>query len=840
MDEYSIPDLDVKSRLLRNNMAVYVVPRANSPILSVNCFVRTGSIHEGKLTGSGVSHFLEHMLFKGSAKFPGRRIAEIINGLGGYVNACTGFDRTRYYCELPAEHFKLGCEIIADMVSAPLLREEDFAAEKPVILRECAMCNDSPAWRGYLGLVNLVFPRHPAGIPIIGYENRLKNLSCAELVSYYRRRYAPERMFFVVGGNVEPEAVFQALEEYIGRWNNGELLELPLPDIQPNLTGRNMESIFDDEVARLYCGVKICDCSDADYFALALLSGIMGQNRSSILTKKLKREQKLALDISCQLSNLPNLEMLEICAVCEPDKVLELEAALRRSCREIIDNPPSEAMLTKEKQRLIFNYTHDLAGVDNMVSNAAGGVIFNGNPNFTAEFLRRVVEVDAEAVWRAAAKYLQPAMLAISRVVPQAVENKSSCSVGGQMKVEQLHGGRCAKFYISDSELPFVDIAMIIPGGLYFEDGNWGATQILRHLWCAGYADFDEEMVADYLDEHCLEFNSSCSSSHLLLTLNAPREKITEAGNFLQGILGKLRFDEAIFEREKQNLIVQSTSRLMDPLQAAISGVKQIFYPANSPYSHDSGGDPSELAQLTLDQVKSLYKRIFDPSRCVIGISGDIARPEADRLLNEILSAVNWSAPLPSENRGIKFNFAAQLEKQLPREQAAVVLGLPGFEFNSPDRSVFEVLKYGVSGFNSRLFKLVREENSLAYSTGIAFTGGLLPGMSIFYALVAPENVDAALDLLKIELQRLRTEGITETELQQGVAGAILECRQTMEYGSTLLSDVLLSGYYDCPGSDATARLARYRQMDVATVNRVLQSYFGGVEPAVVKINRKA
>ena len=75
MDEYSIPDLDVKSRLLRNNMAVYVVPRANSPILSVNCFVRTGSIHEGKLTGSGVSHFLEHMLFKGSAKFPGRRIS---------------------------------------------------------------------------------------------------------------------------------------------------------------------------------------------------------------------------------------------------------------------------------------------------------------------------------------------------------------------------------------------------------------------------------------------------------------------------------------------------------------------------------------------------------------------------------------------------------------------------------------------------------------------------------------------------------------------------------------------------------------------------------------------
>ncbi|MEG1979355.1 MAG: insulinase family protein, partial [Victivallaceae bacterium] len=160
MEEYSIPDLSVKSKLLSNNMAVYVVPRANSPVVSVNCFVRTGSIHEGELTGSGVSHFLEHMLFKGSAKFPDRKVAELINGLGGYVNACTGFDRTRYYCELPAEHFKLGCEIIADMVSAPLLKKADFEAEKPVILRECAMCNDSPAWRGYLGLVNLVFPRH--------------------------------------------------------------------------------------------------------------------------------------------------------------------------------------------------------------------------------------------------------------------------------------------------------------------------------------------------------------------------------------------------------------------------------------------------------------------------------------------------------------------------------------------------------------------------------------------------------------------------------------------------------------------------------------------------------
>ncbi|MEG1980732.1 MAG: insulinase family protein, partial [Victivallaceae bacterium] len=379
---------------------------------------------------------------------------------------------------------------------------------------------------------------------------RLQALSSEDLVAYYRRRYAPERMFFVVGGSVEPEAVFQALEEYVGSWNNGELLELPLPETPANLNGRNLESIFEDEVARLYCGVKICDCADDDYFALALLSGIMGQNRSSILTKKLKREQELALDISAQLSNLPGLEMLEICAVCEPDKVLALEEALRNTCREIIDNPPTELMLTKEKQRLIFNYTHDLAGVDNMISNAAGGVIFNGNPNFTAEFLRKLIKVDTEAVWRAAARYLRPELLSISRVVPRAIGEESGTSGGQEMRSEKLSGGKCAKFYISDPELPFVDIAMILPGGVYFEgDGSWGGTQLLRRLWCSGYSELDEEMVADYLDEHCLEFNSGCSSSHLTLTLNAPREKISEVKNFLRGILGNLQISATAFER---------------------------------------------------------------------------------------------------------------------------------------------------------------------------------------------------------------------------------------------------------------------------------------------------
>ena len=134
----------VRPALFDNGLRAYVIPKNEAPTVTVQAWVATGSIHEDEFLGCGLSHFLEHMLFQGTEKFPGSAIADTVTHLGGYLNAYTSKTHTVYYINLPAAYAAKGIEMVDDMLRNPLFPEEKFLSEKDVILRECAMYQDSP------------------------------------------------------------------------------------------------------------------------------------------------------------------------------------------------------------------------------------------------------------------------------------------------------------------------------------------------------------------------------------------------------------------------------------------------------------------------------------------------------------------------------------------------------------------------------------------------------------------------------------------------------------------------------------------------------------------------
>ncbi len=202
----SLRENSVERYVLPNGMTIILKPDASSPVSSVQVWVKSGSIHEGCFLGSGLSHFVEHMLFKGTAKRSGREISKTIQAHGGYINAYTTFDRTVYYIDMPGEHTEVAVDLLADAVLNSTLPEEEVEKEKEVILREIDMGQDDPDHQLSQALFETAFREHSYRYPIIGHREVFETVSRDDLMEYYKTRYVPNNLTVIVVGDFNPDS----------------------------------------------------------------------------------------------------------------------------------------------------------------------------------------------------------------------------------------------------------------------------------------------------------------------------------------------------------------------------------------------------------------------------------------------------------------------------------------------------------------------------------------------------------------------------------------------------------------------------------------------------------
>src|ERR1017187_3025813 len=202
--------------ILPNGLTVLLQSDRSAPIASVQVWVKTGSIHEGTQLGAGLSHFLEHMVFKGTTRRAGRELSLTIQAHGGHINAYTTFDRTVYYVDLPAEHTGVAIDVLADAVLHSTLPAEEVAREREVILREIDMGQDDPDHRLGETLFATAFREHGYRHPIIGYREVFSALTRDDLLAYYRARYVPNNLVVVVAGAFAPATTRAAIDKHFG------------------------------------------------------------------------------------------------------------------------------------------------------------------------------------------------------------------------------------------------------------------------------------------------------------------------------------------------------------------------------------------------------------------------------------------------------------------------------------------------------------------------------------------------------------------------------------------------------------------------------------------------
>jgi zinc protease len=287
---------DVYAFTLDNGLTVLLVPKPGTGITAVDIWVNVGSLNETREI-SGISHFFEHMLFKGTERRPGG-IDKEIEALGGRTNASTSYDFTHYYIILPSEHTELALDIIADITQNSTFPQEEIAREKEVVLREQQQRSDDPTSFAFFTMRQDFYTVHPYKLPIIGFADSLEKLTREDFLTWMKTYYVPNNMTLVVAGDIELEKTLQIVKEKFGAMQPKEIPAQTYPK-EPARTQKIIKEIRRD-VRQGYLifawpGPSIKEPQDV--YAMDVLITALSEGRSSRFYKNLKKERGLVTTI---------------------------------------------------------------------------------------------------------------------------------------------------------------------------------------------------------------------------------------------------------------------------------------------------------------------------------------------------------------------------------------------------------------------------------------------------------------------------------------------------------------------------------------------------------------
>lgn len=796
---------NIEVRHFANGMRLYVLPRPGCS-LELHCAIMTGSMHEDEYLGCGLSHFLEHMLFQGCEGYPGTAAADTIARLGGDINAYTSFDRTVYHLRIAAEHFATAAEVLAAMVRKPLLDAKCFAAERDVILREYDRSADQVEHRIFERLMEQLFPRHPLRVPIIGRRELIAAVDRDMAARYHATRYTPERCFWVAVGGVDPDEVAGQLESLLGDWapHRGRIVEAPLEP--PSGFAGCDELVFPDQLARLAIGIRVPATVAPE--EAELLFGVLGMGAGSRLVRELELKRNLAVELRCFMSMPGGIPVGGVCASATPSRLNRLHQALQKELSAVRRGALTAAEIEREKRQQYAEQLRQLREPAGIAADIVESVARSGVPDASPRRLARLEAISIDRIRECAEIVLNPENFSLVRQLDKPEKRHRAPAAGQPFECTETTLPGEAKFlHIQDASLPLVQLSVILPGGAIFEPpAAAGSSALFDALLLTGTRRRSEEEILRRLDATGADFEVSAGMNSLAITLNAPKKYFRKAAETFLEIVTEPRFAPEMFERERNRALENLSSALLSPVVAAMFTADKMLF-STHPYARGRSGDPESLRQLSGDALTGFYHSLLNPGRMIIGLAGDISTANATDIASSLAAAAAaaGSGVLPQLPPEPVFP-ESELRSEVPiagREQTAVVRSIPGVALCEDDHYYFDILSKAENHLSSRLFKRVREDNSLAYSVGMKLFGGFHPGRMAFYAMTECGSRDKVVELFNEEILRLAESGLEEEEFCSAREGAVFASLREIESATAALHSAMLAVHYGRPATTA-------------------------------------
>ncbi|MBV7274913.1 M16 family metallopeptidase [Clostridium thailandense] len=359
--------------------------------VSVGLWVENGSRNEDSIN-NGISHFIEHMFFKGTENRTALQIAECIEDVGGQINAFTGKEATCFYIKALDSHLELALDVIADMLFNSKFLAEDIEREKGVIIEEIKMSEDSP--EDVLADLHssAIWGEDSLSLPILGTVETIKSFNREQIVEYISSHYIPENSVISISGNFDCAIVEKLVEKYFGNWNskNKKVTNYSNPSILTNHLYKK-KSI---EQLHLSLGIPGIESGKDNLYALLLLSNVLGGGASSILFQKIREEKGLCYSVYSYISSFRNTGIVSIYTSLNPQYAADALSMIKDELDKFIKTSISDEKIHKAKEQLKGSYILGLESTSSRMFNNGKSVLFLNRINNPKDIIEKINNID--------------------------------------------------------------------------------------------------------------------------------------------------------------------------------------------------------------------------------------------------------------------------------------------------------------------------------------------------------------------------------------------------------------------------------------------------------------
>jgi zinc protease len=793
-----VGDLPVFERTLPNGLKAVVLPRRNAPVVVTDLYYPVGSVHE-PAGRTGLAHFVEHMLFKGTKRFPKGQIDRLAFLAGGHSNAETAEDVTHYWFSFPAARWELALAVEADRMRGAIFNPAEVEAERYVIAEERARELDSPLGRldqTHLAVSYLV---HPYRNPILGWPEDLLRTNRDDLRDFYSSHYRPDGAVLVVVGHLDPEPALDLIEAQLGAIPRGRTARIPPPAIEPRQVGRRDFTLEEaDAVARGLFGWHTVPRGHADLPALDVLSDLLTFGKRSRLCDRLVERGRLAtwVESSHESAHLAGQFLIQVEAAPGID-LKRIETEIREQIDRLAEDGPTREELLRSRNRLQAAWRWEQEDLAGLASGLGHGALWGDWRAWQSEH-RAAEAVDADAIRRVASTYLFENGLTLGWSVPRSPRGSLYLPETRRLSATLRPGSPPGPEAPIDVAIPVGPSVLaeyrpersLLPNGLRVltETRPGSGTAALELHVDAGLLREAKPGVA-FLTARLREEGTLTRSAEALA------EAIEDVGGTLEvgatGVSCRVRAEDLALAVELMadlalrpafpaDALAWTVRRMAAELQGDLDEpsfqaellFRRLVYGAH-PYGRDARGTARHLAAISLADIKSHHDRLFAADNAFVVAVGDFDPREFRELLKQHFRS--WAprqGPVGRVPQPV-VSGRPRVRKVAHRgEQVHVLLGHIGVARDHSDFHALAVLDHILGsgpGFCDRLSRILRDELGLAYAVGGGMTDSadVVPGLFRIYVGTAADQVARAVTAAKEQVRAMSRGEFSDEEVNR-------------------------------------------------------------------------